>query len=418
MKMPKFILMLLFLLATLAVQGALTVSRGGSDSNSVYTIALVAANSVGGPTNGVTAATAASIAATNAAYYATNGTGVFVGYTTNLHLGSYYAVEAFGSTATNAIDSDGIGAWTFNRYNPDGSLVGRNIKSIDFQFVRYHNHESAAQGNAILWGVGNVAGQEGAGGVNVPAQDNAVIVNGTQNTNNGVECTIVSGTYNRLDNGPLVAVNHTVILNGMWMKAKSDYTTVLGGSNVIAEGYGSILGGYDFTRTNAWEFFYGWKTNGISVRPTNGTITAEGNMRFKVGDAQSWSDLGITGFTNQTADGNVIRIGSTNSVSGSPEISFDAAGGSYSGKFGLDEISISFLGTPLFSINGTTGDGSFSSVSAAVAMTVGSGGSAPTITSGSGAPSASEPNGSLYMRTTGLLYVRTNSTWKAIQSSP
>lgn len=37
----------------------------------------------------------------------------------------------------------------------------------------------------------------------------------------------------------------------------------------------------------------------------------------------------------------------------------------------------------------------------------------PTITSGADAPSRAEPNGSLYLRTTGQLYIRTNDTWVA-----
>ena len=45
--------------------------------------------------------------------------------------------------------------------------------------------------------------------------------------------------------------------------------------------------------------------------------------------------------------------------------------------------------------------------------------SAPTITSGSGAPSASEPDGSVYMRTGGTavltsFYVRVSSAWVAV----
>lgn len=42
-------------------------------------------------------------------------------------------------------------------------------------------------------------------------------------------------------------------------------------------------------------------------------------------------------------------------------------------------------------------------------LTLGAG--APTITSGSGSPSSAEPNGSLYLRTNGQLWHRTNSTW-------
>jgi len=63
MKRTTFILFCLVLLAGWTV-GTFGQERPGSvSSNSVYSIALVAANSVGGPTNGVTAATAASIAA-------------------------------------------------------------------------------------------------------------------------------------------------------------------------------------------------------------------------------------------------------------------------------------------------------------------------------------------------------------------
>lgn len=38
----------------------------------------------------------------------------------------------------------------------------------------------------------------------------------------------------------------------------------------------------------------------------------------------------------------------------------------------------------------------------------------PTISAGSGAPSASEPNGSLYLRTSGLIYRRVGSAWEQI----
>jgi hypothetical protein len=45
----------------------------------------------------------------------------------------------------------------------------------------------------------------------------------------------------------------------------------------------------------------------------------------------------------------------------------------------------------------------------------------PTVTSGSGAPSASEPSGSLYLRTNGAaattLYARVSSAWVAITAS-
>lgn len=76
MKRTTFILFWLILLAGWTVGTFGQERPGGVSSNSVYNIALVAANSVGGPTNGVTAATAASIAATNVsrgwAYGATN----------------------------------------------------------------------------------------------------------------------------------------------------------------------------------------------------------------------------------------------------------------------------------------------------------------------------------------------------------
>lgn len=65
MKRTTFNLFWLILLAGWTVGTFGQERPGGVSSNSVYNIALVAANTVGGPTNGVTAATAASIAATN-----------------------------------------------------------------------------------------------------------------------------------------------------------------------------------------------------------------------------------------------------------------------------------------------------------------------------------------------------------------
>lgn len=459
---------------------SVVVPKSGTDSNTVYSIALQAAYNVGGATGGVTIATANMLAATNSAYQRTNGTSSFVGngtgltnvlnlsdaatnksgykvlvnqspYTTNLHLGSDYFVEAFGDGATNALDSDGIGAWTYNRYNNSGSLIGRYWHSIDLQFARYQEEQTALPGNAILWGVGNVAGWYTAGGANVPPQDNAVIVNGTMNTNMGVESTILSGTWNTIWAWNQDAPAHSVILNGIFGRAAGDYCTILGGSNVIASGFGNVYGGDHVQRTNNWEFYWGQKkyltnsivvagagnsgangtylvadvrfytnsgnayvltnfaanqwhiksnttilysnaipagtietptswtiasgaaaaptsyfntyvNSGFSVLPTNGTITAEGNMRFKVGDSTSWTDIGITGFTNQNSDGSLVSLGATNSTAGAPQLTMLAAGGAYDSSFTAVGASWNFLGTPLVSINGETGEATFTGV--------------------------------------------------------
>lgn len=118
MKMPKFILVLFFLLATLAVHGALTVSPVGSDSNSVYSIAIKAANSVGGPTNGITAGTADTIAKTNAANYNTNYQAQLKARNLNLTNGGWEFTFATNSTGTSTSNS------TFQAWPQTGTVPG------------------------------------------------------------------------------------------------------------------------------------------------------------------------------------------------------------------------------------------------------------------------------------------------------
>lgn len=272
-------------------------AAAGMDRYKYLTPYAASQGGLSSPTGGISVLTAVNIAATNSAYYATNGAGVFVGYTTNLQLGSSYAVEAFGPGATNALNSDGIGAWTYNRYNVGGGLVERFPQSIDFQFSRYENNQTATPGNAILWGVGCVAGNNGS-----PVQDNAVIVNGTQNTNWGLESIIVNGTHISLKIDDTTSVAQSAVLNGEYITQRGQHSVWLNGTNSNVGGYGNLYGGRNVNRSNAWEFYWGESTNGISVMPTNGTIAAVGTMRF-LGNAG-----GLDGITNLWA------LGATNSL--------------------------------------------------------------------------------------------------------
>jgi len=213
----------------------------------------------------------------------TNAAGSGFAPTNSPQFNGHMTIRTFGQDGSLVMKSTDLG----------GTPITRHTDTIDLQHARFDVWQTATDGNSILGGFANTAAGDGD-----YIQDNAVIVNGTLCTNSGLESIIVNGISTRL-----LRSAHSQILGGPYsLIFETDYATILGGSNLVTGGVGSMIGGYAVQRTNNWEFFYGVRTNGLSIMPTNGTITAAGNMRW-VGNAG-----GLTGLTN------LWGLGATNSL--------------------------------------------------------------------------------------------------------
>ena len=116
----KKLLIWLGLLGAWTAPAAITVTPGGggSDSNTVYTIALVAANAVGGATNGISQATASAMMADGTNTFAGNGSGVTNVTAANIAAGATLN-PANGVNLTNVIP----------RTQPYNPISGTNVDS-------------------------------------------------------------------------------------------------------------------------------------------------------------------------------------------------------------------------------------------------------------------------------------------------
>ena len=106
----KKLLIWLGLLVAWTAPAAITVTPGGggTDSNTVYNIALVAANAVGGATNGISQATASAMMASGTNTFAGDGLGItnIVNGTVLTNVGSFkrYNVVTYGATGDGSTD--------------------------------------------------------------------------------------------------------------------------------------------------------------------------------------------------------------------------------------------------------------------------------------------------------------------------
>lgn len=182
---------------------------------------------------------------------------------------------------------------------------------------------------------------------------------------------------------------------------------------------------------NAWEIKYndvavlqvdklGAKSVGRmeATGPSSQVSTMDGTTGFSTTDGVNASEVKAdgsasfaTGLSGSTSDGSLFGEKLTVKSAGVTKFSFDVSAGAF--RMNDEENLI----PGVLSYDFTTGVLGFGEMNASKVTTakVESGAGGPTITSGSGAPSASEPNGSIYLRTDGststTLYVRISGSW-------
>lgn len=117
----KKLLIWLGLLGAWTAPAAITVTPGGggSDSNTVYEIALVAANTVGGATNGITQATASAMMADGTNSFAGDGSGLTSVTASNLS-GTVYLVSGGTQTQYDTIEAAADASVPFDEVRVSG----------------------------------------------------------------------------------------------------------------------------------------------------------------------------------------------------------------------------------------------------------------------------------------------------------
>lgn len=449
MKRITFILFWLILLAGWTVGTFGQERPGGVSSNSVYSIALVAANSVGGPTNGVTAATAASIAATNVSQgYALGATNLFG----SIHLRKSDGRVIYYTTITNALtdaasgDTVELGPGTFlmtNRFttaptnftlrgagkatviangytNSAGAslplfalrdnMVIENLSCAALYPTRYqafvgarYDYGDVAFTNAF---VRNISGEHNV---------DWFMLHHTNNTYATIQnCNIYAKWDSILIYSPNAGANYCYLTveNSTFINTGPNQVNPAEGARGTALAAGYRMNAYNST-------FIASGTNAIGVAPNDSLSYANFYNCVVKGIGQGAQDVynplsnpisffGIApGFDNCIGSSGVLgtapfdaysfgnfTLGATNIVAPkNSELTITSG----------DEFS------PATTTIGVTGDWAFPN-----SIRIGGSG-APTITSGAGAPASSEPNGSLYLRTDGstatTLYVRISGAW-------
>jgi len=402
MKMPKFILVLFFLLATLAVQGALTVSPGGSDSNSVYSIAIVAANSVGGPTNGVTAATAASIAATNATYAINTTTNALTRTVTNQWSrgsGRYYGPvildtglpvpenNGYGSVDLQSTNVFG-GTLSLNSAGGVNCFIGGGSGNLIYQSQTGYDANGFTTATAailsgesnlvvdcqsvIAGGGGNYAGPRtlgelgpddgflGGGTGNYLFATDSVLVGGIQNTNESANSFLGGGSGNWLYEGLFIgACYSSVVSNASYIVAgqsqfalNSPYGGIVGGRNSkLLNAQDAHIFGNLITNSEPRSIKFGWATNAWNVN-SNGVMS-----QTKVGGGEFVSISAFGGITNNVGNNIAWEIGPTNGTGGgSPLLRMIESSTFNESRLEAGELRFDFFGTPSLTMNGSAGN--------------------------------------------------------------
>jgi len=323
------------------------------------------------------------------------------------HVDNYMGADCPGSVILGGVtNAAGKGDYTnavLSRFSTIAGGVRNRIEGNGSELCFIGSGEQgfigeASPGSAIITGEGNrifdiadhstIAG----GHYNSISQGTsyAFLGGGFQNTN--------ASTFGFLGNGEqnLIASSSWAFLGGgAWNVVSANYASLLGGHSNLVSAIGATGIGNRVTNSTPYSVAIGYHTNAMTVA-SNGTVNVKAITSGAEISAVPTGGGSVT-ICNNSSTGVSITPGQAT-------FNGDVAVGSGVNVFSADG-SFDFGGL----ISGDTGG----NLTVATSIKIGT----PTITSGTGAPSASEPNGSIYLRTDGgastTLYIRHTGTWLA-----